>query len=118
MKRKVLKLLSVVLALALILSMVPMISMAEEVHEHEVVCNCSEAAPAAIICTHTYYMATSYNHVSQGSSGHLTTVYNIYTCSKCGVSYSEVESSYTASHVWTPNPDGLYVYCSYCGYIR
>ena len=117
MKRNIRKLLSVVLALIMILSMVPMMVMAEEVHEHDGACACNaNVAPAAV--THNWALKYSYKSYLQNSaSNHLVRDINVYSCS-CGVEHTEVVDSYYRAHSWTTAEDSYTVYCVYCGYVK
>lgn len=92
------KLLSVLLALVMILSVLPMAAFAEEAeHTHDENCGC---AATLAICMHkyvTFYSQThSYDNIT--ATSHDKHYVNKYTCDQCGSILTTVASTETEDH--------------------
>lgn len=109
MRKNIVKYFSAFLALALILSVLPMAAFASETSEcTDAVCSCGDATAYAVICTHNYYIADNYVDVPYDATHHAIHHYEIYTCSLCGETKT-VYVGYTLSeHTWQK---GVCVYC-------
>lgn len=118
MKKNVRKMLAVVLALMMLISIIPMATLAAEEDEVE---------PAAV-CNHSYDETVLYSCTVIDGSLHKTVKYSEYVCLLCGYKYQKTHSTTTAVHTFTytllgitTNDDGVAIYtyekrCTACGY--